>query len=195
MTQLRQRMSEDMRLSDFRQRTQEHYLGAATQFVKWLGRSPETVTDDDVRNYFLYLREDKQLAPSTIPSAPAGLPAPSAPAQLRSWAISGPERSPCRPGAVDQGARIDPRPAGGETHPCGGRAAAAGLGGGLSAGPVESAAPPGCHVGRPAFGRRTRSRAVGRRRTLRRCAPRRPASASHSRLRLGRCCSSPPAGG
>lgn len=62
----RERMSEDMRLSDFRQRTQEHYLGAATQFVKWLGRSPETVTDDDVRNYFLYLREDKQLSPSTI---------------------------------------------------------------------------------------------------------------------------------
>jgi site-specific recombinase XerD len=62
----RERLSEDMRLSDFRPRTQEHYLGAATQFVTWLGRDPETVTDDDVRNYFLYLREDKQLAPSTI---------------------------------------------------------------------------------------------------------------------------------
>lgn len=62
----RERMSEDMRLSDFRPRTQEGYLAAATHFVQWLGHDPETATDEDVRKYFLYLREDKQLAPSTI---------------------------------------------------------------------------------------------------------------------------------
>jgi site-specific recombinase XerD len=62
----RERLSEDMRLSDFRPRTQEHYLWAATQFVKWLGHDPDTATDDEVRNYFLYLRDDRQLAPSTI---------------------------------------------------------------------------------------------------------------------------------
>lgn len=62
----RERLSEDMRLSDFRPRTHEHYLSAATKFVRWLGRDPETATDDDIRDYFLYLREDKQLSPSTI---------------------------------------------------------------------------------------------------------------------------------
>lgn len=65
----RERMSEDMRLSDFSSRTREGYLAAATQFVKWLeklDRDPETATDDDVRDYFLYLRDDKQLAPSSI---------------------------------------------------------------------------------------------------------------------------------
>ena len=60
------RMSEDMRLQDFRPRTQEGYMAATRQFIGWLGRGPETATDKDVRGYFLYLREDKQLAPSSI---------------------------------------------------------------------------------------------------------------------------------
>ena len=60
------RMSEDMRLRDFRPRTQEGYLAATRQFIDWLGRGPETVGDDDIRNYFLYLREHKKLAPSSI---------------------------------------------------------------------------------------------------------------------------------
>ncbi len=62
----RAQMSEDMRLRDFRPRTQEGYMAAAAQFVGWLKRGPETATDKDIRAYFLYLREDKQLAPSSI---------------------------------------------------------------------------------------------------------------------------------
>lgn len=62
----RERMSEDMRLSDLSSRTRGSYLAAATHFVEWLDRDPETATDDDVRGYFLYLRDDKQLAPSYI---------------------------------------------------------------------------------------------------------------------------------
>jgi site-specific recombinase XerD len=59
-------MSEDMRLRDFRPRTQEGYMAGARQFIEWIKRGPETATDKDVRAYFLYLREEKQLAPSTI---------------------------------------------------------------------------------------------------------------------------------
>ena len=62
----RARMSEDMRLRDFRPRTQRGYLMAVRQLVDHLGRDPETFTDDDVRRYFLYLREVKKLAPSSI---------------------------------------------------------------------------------------------------------------------------------
>lgn len=62
----RERMSEDMRLRDFRPRTQEGYMAATRQFIEWLKRGPETATDKDVRDYFLYLREEKQLAPSSI---------------------------------------------------------------------------------------------------------------------------------
>lgn len=62
----RARMSEDMRLRDFRPRTQGSYLLAVRQFIERVAREPETFTDDDVRGYFLYLREEKQLAPSSI---------------------------------------------------------------------------------------------------------------------------------
>ena len=62
----RERMSEDMRLRDFRPRTQEGYLLAARQFVEWTGCEPDAITDEQVRGYFLYLREGKKLAPSSI---------------------------------------------------------------------------------------------------------------------------------
>lgn len=62
----RARMSEDMRLRDFRPRTQEAYLLATRQLVDWLAKEPELVTDDDIRAYFLFLREEKRLAPSSI---------------------------------------------------------------------------------------------------------------------------------
>lgn len=62
----RERMSEDMRLRDFRPRTQEGYALAVRQFLDRMQRAPETLTDEDVRGYFLYLREDKKLAPSSI---------------------------------------------------------------------------------------------------------------------------------
>ena len=62
----RERMSEDMRLRDFRQRTQDAYALAVRQFMDWVGCAPGKVTDEHVRAYFLYLRENKKLAPSTI---------------------------------------------------------------------------------------------------------------------------------
>jgi integrase/recombinase XerD len=65
-TSWRERMSEDMRLRDFRPRTQEGYLAAARQLVDWSGKEPEDLAEDDVRAYFLHLRETRKLAPSSI---------------------------------------------------------------------------------------------------------------------------------
>jgi integrase/recombinase XerD len=62
----RARMSEDMRLRDFRPRTQEGYMLAVRQFLDRMQRQPESLNDEDVREYFIYLREDKKLAPSSI---------------------------------------------------------------------------------------------------------------------------------
>ncbi|MBK6519749.1 MAG: phage integrase N-terminal SAM-like domain-containing protein [Polyangiaceae bacterium] len=62
----RERMSEDMRLRDFRPRTQEGYLAATRQFVDWTNKDPGDFAEEDVRRYFLYLRETKKLAPSSI---------------------------------------------------------------------------------------------------------------------------------
>jgi integrase/recombinase XerD len=61
-----ERMSEDMRLRDFRPRTQEAYALAVRQFMDRTGREQDDLTDEDVRAYFLYLRDEKKLAPSTI---------------------------------------------------------------------------------------------------------------------------------
>lgn len=69
----REKMSEDMRLRDFRPRTQEAYSLVVRQFFDQLQQEPEEVTDEDVREYFLYLREEKKAAPSSINIAVHGL--------------------------------------------------------------------------------------------------------------------------
>ena len=62
----RARMSEDMRLRDFRPRTQEAYLLATRQLLDWVKQEPEELTAEDVRYYVLYLREQRRLSPSSI---------------------------------------------------------------------------------------------------------------------------------
>jgi len=69
----REKMSEDMRLRDFRARTQEAYLLAVRQFLDKVKSEPETLTNEDVRGYFLFLREERKMAPSTINIAVHGL--------------------------------------------------------------------------------------------------------------------------
>ncbi len=62
-----------MRLRDCRPKTQEAYSLVVRQFLDQLQQEPEELTDEDVREYFLYLREEKKMAPSTINIAVHGL--------------------------------------------------------------------------------------------------------------------------
>jgi site-specific recombinase XerD len=62
----RDRMCEDMCLHDFRPRTQESYGLAVELFFRWVKKNPMAVVEEDVRRYFLHLREERKLAPSTI---------------------------------------------------------------------------------------------------------------------------------
>ena len=73
ITAWRERLDEDLRLHDFRPKTREAYALVARQFVDRLGKDPVLATEDDVRAYLLYLREEKKLAPSTINIAVCGL--------------------------------------------------------------------------------------------------------------------------
>lgn len=66
MTPLRQRMLEDMQLRGLAARTQESYLAAVQQLAVHYAKSPELITDEEVRQYFLYLRNVKRLAPNTV---------------------------------------------------------------------------------------------------------------------------------
>lgn len=67
------RMSEDMRLADYRERTQEAYILATRQFLEHLQREPGALGENDVRAYFLYLRDERKLSPSYLNIAVCGL--------------------------------------------------------------------------------------------------------------------------
>lgn len=67
------RMSEDLRLRDYSERTQEGYLLVVRQLVQWLDREPALWTEQDIRRYFLFLREGKKAAPSSINVALHGI--------------------------------------------------------------------------------------------------------------------------
>ena len=52
---LRQRMIEDMRMRKFSPKTQDAYIRAVQRFTAFLGRSPDTASDEDLRRYQLHL--------------------------------------------------------------------------------------------------------------------------------------------
>jgi site-specific recombinase XerD len=69
---LRRRMVDDMRMRKFAPKTQSGYLRAVRQFAKFLGRSPDTATVEDLRNYQLHL-VDHGASPISLNAAISGL--------------------------------------------------------------------------------------------------------------------------
>jgi integrase len=65
MTPLRLRMIETMQLRGLAPRTQESYLSAVRQLALHYGKSPDLITEDELRQYFLFLIVDRQLAPNS----------------------------------------------------------------------------------------------------------------------------------
>ena len=53
MTPLRQRMIEDMQLRGLAPLTQRAYLQAIQQFALYYGKSPDQISDEELRQYFL----------------------------------------------------------------------------------------------------------------------------------------------
>jgi Phage integrase, N-terminal SAM-like domain len=52
---LRQRMTDDMRMRQLSPKTQDTYLRIVREFARFLGRSPDTATVEDLRRYQLHL--------------------------------------------------------------------------------------------------------------------------------------------
>ena len=73
MSPLRQRMLEDMQLRGLSARTQEAYSRAVWQLAQHYHRSPKQLSDEDLRQYFLYLTNEKKLARPTTTIALCGL--------------------------------------------------------------------------------------------------------------------------
>ena len=66
MTVLRQKMIEDMQLRGLSTSTHENYVRAVRQLAEHWGKSPDQITEKEIREYFLYLKTVKQVAPSTF---------------------------------------------------------------------------------------------------------------------------------
>ncbi len=69
-----QRMSGDMRIAGLSERTEAAYLRAVRQLSKFhQGRSPEELSEADVREYLVWLRGEQRAAPGTLKVAINGL--------------------------------------------------------------------------------------------------------------------------
>lgn len=66
MSPLRTRMLEDMQLRNFSEETQRSYIHYVSEYSKYFGTSPAKLGIDDIRNYQLYLIEQRQLSASSI---------------------------------------------------------------------------------------------------------------------------------
>jgi len=73
MTPLRQRMIEDMQLRGFSARSQESYVTAVRQLAAHYHTSPDRLTEEDLRQYFLYLANEKKVARATATIALCGI--------------------------------------------------------------------------------------------------------------------------
>lgn len=56
---LYERMSEDLHLGGMSKRTHEGYLRAVRQLADYCKRSPDRITEDQLRAYFLYLKNQR----------------------------------------------------------------------------------------------------------------------------------------
>jgi integrase/recombinase XerD len=73
MTTLRQKMIEDMQLHSFAERTQDSYLRAVRQLAAYFNKPPDQISEEDLRQYFLYLKNVKNASRSTITLALCGI--------------------------------------------------------------------------------------------------------------------------
>ena len=73
MTALRQKMIEDMQLRGLSVRTQETYVRVVRQLAEYYRKPPDQLSQEELRQYFLHLKNDKHASRSTCTQALSGL--------------------------------------------------------------------------------------------------------------------------
>jgi len=73
MSKLRQQLIRELVLRGYSPRTQEAYVHAVYQLAKYHRRSPDELSDDQIKDYLFYLAETKKLAASSRNQATSGL--------------------------------------------------------------------------------------------------------------------------
>ena len=66
MGELRQKMDEDMQLQGLARKTRKTYIYVLRQAARHFWKSPAEITDDQWREYFLYLVKEKKASESTV---------------------------------------------------------------------------------------------------------------------------------
>ena len=64
MTELRKRMIESLQLRGLSERTQEMYVRAVRQLAEHYHKSPDLITEEELRQYCLYIKNVKQYSRS-----------------------------------------------------------------------------------------------------------------------------------
>lgn len=66
MTELRRRMTADLQLAGYSEKTQQSYLMAVRGLAKHYMRPPDQLSEEEVRAFFLHLINERKVAPSTV---------------------------------------------------------------------------------------------------------------------------------
>lgn len=67
------RLTENMQLFGFSQRTQETYSYRVQKLMEYFNKPPDEITDDQLREYFLYLQNTKKYSRATMTIALCGI--------------------------------------------------------------------------------------------------------------------------
>jgi integrase/recombinase XerD len=73
MGELRDRMEQDMRVRDFSVRTIEAYVAAVRGLAKYYRKAPDTLSDEEIHRYLLYISEERKLSASSRQQIRCGL--------------------------------------------------------------------------------------------------------------------------
>ena len=66
MTELRRRMKEDLQLAGYSPRTQDSYIATVRVLAKYYHRSPDLLTEDEIRRFFIHMINDLKSSGSSV---------------------------------------------------------------------------------------------------------------------------------
>ena len=72
-TILRQRMHQDLQLAGLAEGTQKAYLRAVRQMAAHFKKPPDQVSESELREYLVYLKNERQCKPSSLKIAASGI--------------------------------------------------------------------------------------------------------------------------
>lgn len=94
MTELRKKMIECLQLNGLSERTQEAYLRAVRQLAEHYHKSPDLINEEELRQYFLYIKNVKHYARNTSTIAICGIKFFFEKTLQRNWSTFGLLRAP-----------------------------------------------------------------------------------------------------